>query len=333
MKVSYKGGALVAYKDTLMAFDSAEDLSGKALRCITHAHADHTVRVNESNPLMTVETFELLRAIRGLERRANVVELGAVVKVGPARIRTMNAGHILGSCQYAVECDEGTLLFSGDINVHDTLVTRAAEPIHADFMVVEATYGEPSFIFPDREVVYSKIVKWICDCIRDGSLPAFKAYLVGKSQELIKLVNEYLGIPVVVSGAVARVCEVYKKFGLGLSYFCMGSADADELLRSGECVYVGNHRVDVPTSRTVKWAVATGWALKYRFELYDATFPLSSHADFKGLIEHVEACMPRVVYTMHGYSMQLARILERRGFVAAALESAGTLAPLTRGEM
>jgi putative mRNA 3-end processing factor len=75
------------------------------------------------------------------------------------------------------------------------------------------------------------------------------------------------------------------------------------------------------------WAIATGWALRYRFGFYDAAFPLSSHADFRGLISHVEACMPRKVYTMHGYSKRLAKELERRGFLATPLESVGRFVP------
>ncbi|MEM1666429.1 MAG: hypothetical protein QXW12_03690 [Nitrososphaerota archaeon] len=332
MRVYHEGGALVACKDAMLAFDKAGDRLDVSLRCITHAHADHAVMINESNILMSPETYELLRAVGYLRRSARTLEFGKTLDVKSARLTAVNAGHILGSCQYVVECDGSTLLFSGDINVYNTLVTKAAKPVNVDFMILEATYGDPSLVFPDREAIYSKIVKWICECLKDGNIPAFKAYLVGKSQELIKLVNEYLGIPVVVNDAVARVCEVYKKFGLELSYFHKSTTAGKEVLRTGECVYVSNHRSDIPVDRKVKWATATGWALRYRFEFYDATFPLSSHADFKGLISHVEVCAPKRVYTTHGYSKRLAKELERRGFAAMALESVGTFVPLAYEE-
>lgn len=332
MRVFYEGGALVACKDATLAFDTAGDRLDVSLRCITHAHADHTTIMDGSNTLMSPETYELLRIAGYLKRRADVLEFEKTMDVKSVRLTAVNAGHILGSCQYVVECDGSTILFSGDINVYDTLVTRAAKPLNVDFMILEATYGDPSFVFPDREAIYSKIVKWVCECLKDGNIPAFKAYVIGKSQELIKLVNEYLGIPVVVNDAVARVCEVYKKFGLDLSYFHKDTAAGKEALGTGECVYVSNHRSKIPVSRKVKWATATGWALRYRFEFYDAAFPLSSHADFKGLISHVEACTPRKIYTTHGYSKRLAKELGRRGFAATALESVGTFVPLAYEE-
>jgi putative mRNA 3-end processing factor len=327
MGASYESGALVACKNVMVAFDAAGECLDATLRCITHAHVDHAARVNEPNTLMSLETYELLRAVGRLKQNAGILEFKKAMNIKSVKVTAINAGHILGSCQYAIECDGSTLLFSGDVNVQDTLVTKAAESMNVDFMVLEATYGDPSFVFPDRETTYSKIVKWICECLKNGRIPAFKAYLIGKSQEIIKLVNEYLGIPVVVNDAVAKVCEVYKKFGLDLSYFCKSTAAGKEVLKTGECVYVSNHRADFPIGKRVMWAIATGWALRYRFGFYDAAFPLSSHADFRGLISHVEACMPRKVYTMHGYSKRLAKELERRGFLATPLESVGRFVP------
>jgi len=327
MGASYESGAFVACKDVILAFDAADERLNTTLRCITHAHIDHAVKVNEPNTLMSPETYELLKALGRLKRSASILEFRKTMDVRSVNVTAVNAGHILGSCQYVIECDDNTLLFSGDVNVQDTLVTKAAEPMNVDFMVLEATYGDPSFVFPDRETTYSKIVKWICECLKSGSIPAFKAYLIGKSQEIIKLVNEYLGIPVVVSDAVAKVCEVYRKFGLDLSYFRKSTDAGKEVLRTGECVYVSNHRIDFPVGRRMMWAIATGWALRYRFGFYDAAFPLSGHADFRGLISHVEACAPRRVYTMHGYSKRLAKELEKRGFAATALESVGRVVP------
>ncbi|MCS7135900.1 MAG: MBL fold metallo-hydrolase [Nitrososphaerota archaeon] len=329
MRASYESGALIACKDTMLAFDAAGDYSDISLRCITHAHVDHTTKVNEPNTLMSPETYELLKALGRLKKSARTLEFEKATQVRSVRLAAVNAGHILGSCQYVIECDGKAILFSGDVNVYDTLVTRAAKPVNVDTMILEATYGDPNFVFPDREVIYSNIVKWICGCLKGGSVPAFRTYLVGKSQEIIRLVNKYLGIPVVVNDAVARACEVYNKFGLGLSYLRKSTTAGKEALRTGECVYVSNYRTNVPTGRRMRWAIATGWALRYRFEYYDAAFPLSSHADFRGLVSHVEACAPKKVYTMHGYSKRLAKELERRGFAATNLESVGALVPLS----
>jgi DNA ligase-1 len=47
--------------------------------------------------------------------------------------------------------------------------------------------------------------------------------------------------------------------------------------------------------------------------------PLSDHADFEELLEHVAAVSPRRVVTMHGYAADFARILTDRSIRARAL--------------
>jgi hypothetical protein len=69
-------------------------------------------------------------------------------------------------------------------------------------------------------------------------------------------------------------------------------------------------------------ATVTGWALDpgtlYRMGV-DAVIPLSDHADYAGLLAHVEAVAPQRVLTLHGFAQEFARDLRRLGIEAWAL--------------
>src|SRR5713226_4548225 len=70
-------------------------------------------------------------------------------------------------------------------------------------------------------------------------------------------------------------------------------------------------------------ALVSGWAKDAEFaRLFgaDATFDLSDHCDFDELFEVVERSGADQVYTVHGYTDDFARHLQRRGIRASALE-------------
>ncbi|MCX7869700.1 MAG: hypothetical protein N2322_07085, partial [Terrimicrobiaceae bacterium] len=74
--------------------------------------------------------------------------------------------------------------------------------------------------------------------------------------------------------------------------------------------------------RQRKSAALTGWALDpgAAFRLgVDAAIPISDHADYDELIEHVEAVGPSRVLTLHGFAADFARDLRARGIEAWAL--------------
>ena len=63
----------------------------------------------------------------------------------------------------------------------------------------------------------------------------------------------------------------------------------------------------------------SGWALSKnaasRFGV-DTAFPLSDHADFRGLLEAVGRVSPKRVVTVHGYTREFAAELRRRNYDA-----------------
>ena len=74
----------------------------------------------------------------------------------------------------------------------------------------------------------------------------------------------------------------------------------------------------------------SGWALRAASRAdfdADVRLPMSDHADFDELLEHVEEVAPEMVLTMHGYAGDFARILSNRGVQAVPLAEAAERRP------
>ncbi|MEM1943111.1 MAG: MBL fold metallo-hydrolase [Candidatus Caldarchaeum sp.] len=316
--ITFNGGVRIAHLGRTVFFDSASSTTPGHLRLISHAHSDHVA--NTGRILATSPTVGLMKSVWEMRGKTTSVQYHELMKLeNGLAVKPLNSGHVLGSAAFNIQGDGLSLTYTGDINTVETLTTQPAETCHSEFLVMESTYGHPSFVFPPRHQTYARILRWTLECLSDGVLPAFKAYSIGKSQELIKLFNTYTTLPVVAGPTVSKASKVYVDFGEKLDYMPYNDADAVKLLASGGCVYVDSQVRRMITHRRMRWAYVSGWALQYRFEDMDAAFPLSSHADYNGLLKYVEETEPRKVYVFHGFSGYFARTLRRLGFDAEPL--------------
>ncbi|MGC9104729.1 MAG: MBL fold metallo-hydrolase [Candidatus Methanodesulfokora sp.] len=281
-----------------------------SITLISHAHSDHVPR-DVRNPRGFVfssrATMEILSSFYGADK-VNAMEFNSQYDFNGIKVTPLVAGHILGSTMYLIEHDGPRILYTGDINVEGGLTVEGpADLQEADILIIEATYGSPDYIFPDQDRVRMDLVKWAADSVKDGFIPMISAYTIGKSQEIIYLLNKLTNLPVVVSRGVARASRAY------LNYFDLRyELDHDE-----PYVYVSSRWKDA--ERSVK-AVATGWAIKRDFG--DAKgFCLSSHSDFNGLLRAVMKVDPEMVITVYGQSKRFAEELRKMGIKAEALSS------------
>ena len=212
-----------------------------------------------------------------------------------------------------------------------------AEPKKVDTLVVESTFGAPGLRFAPRETVYKQIAEWTTRKTRTGAC-VLAGYALGKAQELVACLNEYAGVAPVVTPDVAALCDVYAKNGVRLDYVSSASSEGcAELRKRFTAVLTPSvaRRFTPPAGQRLATAYASGWCASC-FEGgradgitnsngngnnslgFDAGFALSDHADFFELIDFVEACAPKRVLCVHGFSEQLAAALRRRGFDAVA---------------
>jgi putative mRNA 3-end processing factor len=312
--VGWLGGVVINTDDGKMIFDpvAARNMERDAHVFISHAHSDHTLAFHSK--VMKYSTKETRRIYEKLREKTvenwRPVEYGRKVRIGDVEVLPLNAGHMLGSAQFKVVTRDHTYVYSGDLNCVNTLTTEAAEAPECDTLIVEATYGDPSFIFPRRETTYARIVSWALREVKDGRIPTFHVYSSGKSQEIVRLFNVYTKLPVVCASVVGRANEAYSEAGIDLSFVEAETAEGKRLLRKGNCVYVTTTGSNSLVPSHASEAMATGWAVRFGSGSY-ASFPLSSHAGFDQLVKYVAKTGARRVYAFTGYSELISEYLRR----------------------
>jgi Cft2 family RNA processing exonuclease len=270
---------------------------------LSHAHGDHLSGMKSRDEIIATEATLDLAGLDALPASHPGTEL-------------LNAGHILGSTQLWAETG-GTALYTGDFRVRDGIYTKGAAPKEADKLIIECTYGDPSFSFPPLEEIYSRISSWVK--LNSGSILLFSAYNLGKTQEMIKILNEYCRITPVVTRESEHFNQVYEKHGVKLDRVVVGTEEAEEVMR-GPFVAIAPPRVAKRSfasrlSRAfnlpARTALVSGWVQKYRSNA-DMGFPLSDHSDFQGILEYVDLVNPKEVVFVHGDGSHLMRALNKR---------------------
>jgi putative mRNA 3-end processing factor len=314
VKIEWASGVMVTTKETSLVLDPMRrgGFDRKTHRFISHAHADHTQCFSTIGPKYATKPTRII--YEGLHKKPIVdfkeLKMKHPVKLDDVEVTPINAGHMLGSIQFRIATPHGTLLYTGDLNCIDTLTTSRAENVECDVLLIEATFGKPYYVFPDREATYAKIVDWATQRARDGYVPTFHVYAAGKAQEIVRLFNTYTRLPVVVSPLVSAANEAYNCEGVRLSYETSELSNKEGHSRQTPYVYVTTPSDSILPEKSEK-AVATGWALEYARNRFPS-FPLSSHADFMQLVEFVKATKAKTVYVFTGFAGVFASYLQKK---------------------
>ncbi len=290
--------------------------SQQSIACVSHAHSDHTAAFASSIEKYATEvTLDIHQALGGQTRKSKPVKLGDKIRISEGiDLHVHTAGHMLGAAQFVVEWNDRRLVYTGDLNLSSTLITEGAKPIPCDILLIEATYGRPDAIFPPREEVYSEIIEWTSCSLKSKKIPVFQVYAKGKAQELIRILNTYLTVPVVVDSTVAKVSDVYVRHGVPLEYITADTAAGREIMRRGDYVYLSPKRFNrrlFPSDQQFVQAKATGWARIFPMKNVDKAFILSAHADFQQLLHYVEKAKPEAVFLTCGDTTTFRVVLEK----------------------
>lgn len=275
---------------------------------ISHAHGDHVAGFYSTAVKHSTAETRMIHEARCSRHvdRFQPFSYGEKISVGDMEVLAHNAGHMLGSSQLQVFTPEESIVYTGDINCRRSLTSEAATPIECDTLIVEATYGDPVFIFPERETVYAEVVEWVVNQLSRRRTPVFHAYAAGKSQELMYLLNTFTEVPVVAHPITAKVSSVYGDVHRPLCFVDADSPEGKKLLGEGRCVYIApTNTRRLPVERPSS-AVVTGWCVKFQPRMTDAAFPLSGHADFRQLISYVKAASPSKAYVCAGHEESFA---------------------------
>lgn len=299
----------------MLSFDDGVHFTGTELRLdprrararaiVSHAHSDH---VGRHRRWVTSPGTAALCARRWNAREVEVHEFGVPWSEGDATVTLFPAGHILGSAMVRVEREGVRVLYTGDFRLEPSVTAEACEPVEADVLVMECTFGEPRYRFPARAEVLEALCGFIAQTQAEDAVPVLLAYALGKAQEVARVLGER-GIPVALDPGAWSMLEVYRELGVTFP-----NCEPYESGIPPGVLIVPPHLGGSATVRRLgrrRTAFLSGWALGppgFRGRGTDAAFPLSDHADYGELLAMVERVRPRRVVTLHGPATFAARL-------------------------
>lgn len=287
---------------------------------ISHAHSDHLA--NHQQTIATRATAALIEHRLGMAAMTCPEWRESFSFDDQTRLELLPAGHVLGSAMLHVTSPEATLLYTGDFKLRSSLTVPSAEPVGADVLVIESTYGQPMFRFPAWQSVAQQMVELVSSAMRQGRQPIVMGYSLGKAQEITRILTT-AGIAVTLHGAAWGISRIYEQFGVELgpyrryAFTDFHGSSALDLHERGVLVappHVARNSFVTRFANPCR-IVMSGWGMlknaTYRYGV-DHVLPLSDHADFDELLELIERVHPKKIYTHHGYR-EFVDILRSRG--------------------
>lgn len=312
MRIFSKSGLWIQGEKQSIGIDLRNGKKNPAFSLISHAHSDHYSTGNK-NALATAETIALIQNNKPSFNHCKAVSFEKKQAIGETTVALHNAGHVLGSSQIALETEGKKILVTSDFNPIESILFKAAKPLACDWLVMETTFGMPEYSFPERETVHQEIGKWVQQNVKQNRFTILTGYSIGKAQELTRICNAYANEVPLVHEKIFLHNQTYEKFGTKLGKFLK----LDHNLKEANVLILPPTLLDkniVPAleyslGKKVVTAMATGWNHRNGF---DKVFPLSDHADYSHLLEFVQECKPKQVYTMHGFAKEFAATVQRK---------------------
>ncbi|MDD5022598.1 MAG: beta-CASP ribonuclease aCPSF1 [Candidatus ainarchaeum sp.] len=151
------------------------------------------------------------------------VGYGDVVDITPEIKMTLyNAGHILGSSIVHLHIGEGThnLVFTGDMKFG---FTKLLDPANTNFrrmesLFIESTYGAKDDVIRNRKEMEFKLISIIKETIAKGGNVLIPVFAVGRSQEILLVLEQYLAhdpeftSPVYIDGMVLEASAIHTAY-------------------------------------------------------------------------------------------------------------------------
>ena len=295
----------------------------RPLRVVTHAHADHMNGLLQSLKscravIMTPATKDLIDVLKGPRylQRGNVkaVEYDDSLSFNGERLTLHRVDHILGAAQVLVEDAEGNrILYTGDFRMADTPV------IQSDYLVIEATYGNPWRTRSFEEEAKNLLVSTVEKGLKEGPVYVFGYH--GKLQEVMRILHEAkIMAPFVMPEKILQITKAHQKHGMQISRPLFQAQHEVQSTLEGRASYVAFHHMS--SRRKVGLdefrVCVSGWEFDVPCRQTgekEYVVALSDHSDFKGLLEYVRQSRPKLVITDNyraGDAYSLSRQIKRQ---------------------
>ncbi|WP_435186352.1 beta-CASP ribonuclease aCPSF1 [Halobellus sp. EA9] len=219
---------------------------------LTHAHLDHSALIpllfkyGYDGPIYTTEPTRDLMGLLTLDyldvaakegrtppydsemvreaiKHTIPLDYGDVTDIAPdVKLTFHNAGHILGSAVTHFHIGDGlyNVAFSGDIHYEDTRLFDGAvnDFPRVETLVLESTYGGRNDYQTDQEDAERKLIEAINETHDRGGTVVIPAFAVGRSQELMLVLEEAMregkipSMPVHLDGMIWEATAIHTTY-------------------------------------------------------------------------------------------------------------------------
>jgi hypothetical protein len=161
--------------------------------------------------------------IREALKHTITLDYGVVTDIAPdVRLTFYNAGHILGSAVAHFHIGEGlyNIAFTGDFKYERTRLFDRAETRfpRLEALIMEATYGGSEDFQPSRKEAEEKLIQVITDTINRGGKVLIPTFAVGRSQEVMIVLEEAIRneklpeVPVYLDGMIYEATAIHTAY-------------------------------------------------------------------------------------------------------------------------
>jgi len=211
---------------------------------------------------------------------------------------------------------------SGDYKTEDDGISGAFEPVACHTFITESTFGLPIYNWLPQHLIYNNIRNWLTQNRQQQHASVLIAYSLGKAQRLLKAV-EPLGQKIYVHGAIYAMQQALVAAGVPLPEVEYITPETPkEVLKAAIIIAPPGAEGSPWLKRFVPYSlgVCSGWMQvrgNVRRRNVDASFALSDHADWPGLLQAVKATGAQKVYVTHGFQSAFSRYLNENGILSS----------------
>lgn len=265
---------------------------------ISHAHGDHAYPGNaEVYCTRSTSLFMKHRYRNEAAGQFHIKDYKESFILNGVEISFIPAGHILGSAQVLMVYQGTRYLYTGDFKLQADASCEALEFVKSDVLITETTFADPATQHPVAEQEILKLNG-------TGSNIMLGAYVLGKSQRLIQLIDRYCPEKrILVHYSLLPFLKIYEQEGINLGRYEI--FDKRIIKSQKNIVYLVPPMVynsNIKTFDVLK-VFATGWKDLQRsnkIQLY-----VSDHADWNDILKTIDEVQPSQVWTTHGNGAHL----------------------------
>ena len=123
------------------------------------------------------------------------------------KLKLEKAGHIPGAAMLHIETDNGKVMFTGDFDTRDSMLTTGAKPQDTDVLFIEGTYGGRNH--PDKEKEIQRFISRVVEVTDAGGTALIPAFANGRTQDVVMLLHQRLPeLDIHVDGMGKRIAKL-----------------------------------------------------------------------------------------------------------------------------